>query len=180
MPGTSARLRITAADVLAWRYNPPVIRRKLMGGFAMPRSNRIRAALVSLLAGLALCLTSSAYADVGTIRLTIVKAGWIIGGSGGSGTLTFHGRHYGLGVGGVSVGFTFGGAKATLSGRVSHIRRASDVEGVYGAAGAGGAIGRGAGTIVLTNDKGAVLELQGRQVGLMVNADFSGLVLSLK
>ena len=63
--------------------------------------------------------------------------------SGGSGTLVFKGRRYALAIGGVSVGFTFGGARATLSGRVSHIRRPSDVEGVYGAAGAGGALGPG-------------------------------------
>ncbi len=146
----------------------------------MLRSPRFRAWLTALIAVLTVSVSSAAFADSGTIRLTVYKAGWIIGGSGGSGTLTFKGRSYRLGVGGLSVGFTFGGSKAVLSGRVSHILRASDVEGVYGAAGAGGAIGRGAGTIVLTNDKGAVLELAGRQVGLMVNADFSGLAITLK
>ena len=146
----------------------------------MLRSPRFRALLIAMIAGLTVSISSAAFADSGTIRLTVYKGGWIIGGSGGSGTLSFKGRRYRLGIGGMSVGFTFGGAKATLSGRVSHIRRASDVEGVYGAAGAGGALGRGAGTIVLTNDKGAVLELQGRQVGLMVNADFSGLAITLK
>ena len=145
--------------------------------FRLPRFRALFAAFAALLV---VSLSSTAFADSGTIRLTVLKGGWIIGGSGGSGTLTFHGRTYRLGVGGVSVGFTFGGAKATLSGRVTHIRRPSDVEGVYGAAGAGGAIGGGASTIVLTNEKGAVLELSGRQVGLMVNADFSGLAISLK
>jgi hypothetical protein len=33
---------------------------------------------------------------------------------------------------------------------------------------------------VLTNEKGAVLELSGRQLGLMANADFSGLGISLR
>jgi hypothetical protein len=147
----------------------------------MRRSPRFRAWLIALIAGLTVSLSSAALADSGTISLTVIKGGWIIGASGGSGTLVFKGRRYALGVGGLSVGFTFGGAKATLSGRVSNIRRPSDVEGVYGAAGAGGALGRGgAGVIVLTNDKGAMLELQGRQVGLMVSADFSGLVISLK
>ena len=104
------------------------------------------AALIVVFAGL-----SQAHAENGTITLTVYKGGWIIGGSAGNGTLTFHGRHYRLGVGGMSVGFTFGGAKAMFSGRVSNIRRASDVEGVYGAAGAGGAIvHHGAGTIVKT------------------------------
>ena len=39
---------------------------------------------------------------------------------------------------------------------------------------------RGVGGIVLTNEKGAVLRLQGRQTGLMVNADLSGLAISLR
>jgi hypothetical protein len=147
----------------------------------MRRQSAFRACLFALIAAFVATISSVANADSGTIRLTVIKGGWVIGASGGSGTLTFHGRRYALSVGGVSIGFTFGGAKAVLSGRVSNIRRASDVEGVYGAAGAGAALGPGgAGVIVLTNDKGAVLELQGRQVGLMVSADFSGLALSLK
>ncbi len=146
----------------------------------MLRSRRFRAFLLAVTAVLAVGATSPAFADSGSIRLTVYRGGWIIGGAGGSGTLTFHGRRYALGIGGVSVGFTFGGSKAVLSGRVTHIRRPSDVEGVYGAAGAGATVGRGAGTIILTNEKGAVLELQGRQVGLMVNADFSGLAISVK
>ena len=40
--------------------------------------------------------------------------------------------------------------------------------------------GGGARAIVLTNQKGAVLELSGRQVGLMANADLSGLAITLK
>ena len=65
----------------------------------------------------------------------------IIGGSGGSGTLTFHGKRYGVSIGGVSYGFIFGASETHFHGRVSNIRRASDVAGVYGPAGAGGAVG---------------------------------------
>ena len=131
--------------------------------------------LITLFAGLA-----SARADSGRVTLTVYKAGWFIGGSGGSGTLTFHGRRYRLGVGGIDYGLVFGGSKTVLHGRVSHIRRASDVAGVYGAAGAGLAVVRGVRAIVLTNQKGAVLELSGRQVGLMANVDLSGLALTIK
>ncbi len=147
----------------------------------MLRSSRFRTFLVALVAALTFSVASPAFADSGTVRITVYKAGWIIGGAGGSGSMTFHGRRYALGIGGLSIGFTFGGSKAVLSGQVTHIRRASDIEGVYGAAGAGGALLRhGVGTIVLTNEKGAVLTLQGRTVGLMVNIDFSGLALTLK
>ena len=67
-----------------------------------------------------------------------------------------------------------------LRGSVKNIKRASDVAGVYAAAGAGLAVGGGARAIVLTNQKGAVLELAGKQVGLMANADLSGLAITLK
>lgn len=139
---------------------------------------RLSAAVVALaaLAG----STTASLADSGYVTLTIYKAGWIIGGSGGGGTLEFHGRQYPLSVGGLDYGLIFGGSKTVLRGRVHHIGRPSDVAGVYGAAGAGLAVGVGARAIVLTNQKGAVLELSGRQVGLLANADLSGLAISLQ
>ena len=85
-----------------------------------------------------------------------------------------------LSTGGIDYGLVFGGSKTVLHGRVSNIWRPSDVAGVYGAAGAGLAVGRGARAIVLTNQKGAVLELSGRQVGLLANVDLSGLAITLK
>lgn len=123
---------------------------------------------------------STARADSGYVSLTIYKAGWIIGGSGGGGTLTFRGRSYPLSVGGIDYGLVFGGSRTVLRGRVRNIDRPSDVAGVYGAAGAGLALGRGARAIVLTNQKGAVLELTGRQVGLLANVDLSGLAITLR
>jgi len=133
------------------------------------------AASIVLLAGLA-----TAQAESGTVTLTVYKGGWIIGGSGGGGTLNFRGKNYALSVGGIDYGLVFGGSKTSFRGRVSNINRPSDVAGVYGAAGAGLAVGGGARAIVLTNQKGAVLELSGHQVGLMANADLSGLAISLK
>ena len=133
-------------------------------------------ALVAMLAG----LSSPARADSGFVTLSFVKAGWVIGGNVGQGTLTFRGRTYPVSVGGLSYGFTFGGSQTYLRGRVSNIYRPSDIEGVYGAAGAGATIIRGPQAIILTNQKGAVLELSGRQTGLMVNLDVSGMALTLR
>ena len=138
----------------------------------------LRTALIALVAIVG--MSRATYAESGSVTLTIYKAGWIIGGSGGGGSLYFRGRHYPLSVGGIDYGLVFGGSKTVLRGRVSNIRRPSDVAGVYGAAGAGLAVARGARAIVLTNQKGAVLELSGRQVGLMANADLSGLAISLR
>jgi hypothetical protein len=141
-------------------------------------SSALRAALLALTAFAG--LSSAARAEEGTVTLTIYKAGWIIGGSGGGGVLNFRGRNYALSAGGLDYGLVFGGSKTVLRGRVSHIDRPSDVAGVYGAAGAGLAVGGGARAIVLSNQKGAVLELSGRQVGLMANVDLSGLVITMK
>jgi hypothetical protein len=139
-----------------------------------------RTAFIALLAMVGASVSSLAHADSGTIRISVVKGGWFIGASGGSGTLTFRGQRYPLSIGGVSAGLVFGASQTYLSGRVSHINRPSDVAGVYGAGGAGAAIGTGVQGIVLANEKGAVLELSGRQTGLMVNADLSGLAISLR
>ena len=139
----------------------------------------LRTALIAF-AALIAAATSSARADDGRITIQFFKAGWVIGGSYGKGIMTFHGEQYLLEVGGLSYGLTFGGSKTTLQGRVRNIRRASDVNGVYGAGRAGAAIIRGAQAVVLTNQNGAILELSGTQTGLIVNFDLSGLALTVK
>jgi hypothetical protein len=149
----------------------------IQGGLPMRLSYAIRGALTALTVA---ALATAAYADSGSIRFNVVKAGFVIGGSAGGGTLLFHGRRYPLSIGGISYGFTFGAAATDFVGTVSNIRRPSDVNGVYGAAGAGAAIGRGAGGIVLTNQNGAVLTLSGRQAGLIVAADLNGLVITVR
>ena len=144
----------------------------------MQLTSAIRAAL--MVVSVTGAVLTSAYADGGRIRFNVVKAGFIVGGSVGSGTLMFHGRFYPLSIGGLSYGFTFGGSATDFVGTVSNIRTPFDVNGVYGAAGAGLAVGPGAGAIVLANQNGAVLTLSGRQVGLIVAADLNGLVISLR
>lgn len=143
--------------------------------------NAFRTSRVALLAFAALVGSAgSGQADSGYVDLTIYKAGWIIGGSGGGGTLEFHGRTYDLTTGGIDYGLVFGGSRTELRGRVRNIDHPRDVEGVYVAGGAGLALGTGARAIILTNQNGAVLELTGRQVGLMANLDLSGLAISLR
>ena len=143
-------------------------------------SHRFRASLIALIAIAVASVSSAAYADSGTIRITVFKGGWFIGASGGSGVLMFHGQPYALSIGGIDAGLVFGASSTSLSGTVRNIRGPSDVAGVYGAGGVGAAFGRGVRGIVLTNQKGAILELSGRQTGLMVNADLSGLAISLR
>lgn len=143
-------------------------------------SSRIRAALIALTAFAGVLASSGANAESGTISFSVLKAGWVIGGSGGNGTLVFHGKSYPIAIGGISAGFVFGASETRFRGTVRNIRSPADVAGVYGAAGGGAAIGAGAQFIVLRNEKGAELRLSGRQVGLQVNADLSGLSIALR
>jgi len=143
----------------------------------MRLSSAARAALLvfALFAG-----SSAAKADEGQVTLVIFKAGWFVGGSAGQGVLTFHGQTYALTAGGLDGGLVFGGSQTTLQGRVKNIRRPQDINGVYAAAGVGVTLGTGVRGIVLTNPNGAVLELGGKQLGLMANVDLSGLAISVK
>jgi hypothetical protein len=143
-------------------------------------SHQFRAGLIALIAMVGLGISSAARADSGSISFSVIKAGFIVGGSGGSGTLTFHGKRYRLGIGGISYGFTFGASETRFHGTVSNIHRASDVSGVYAAGNVGAAVGRGAQAIVLTNPKGAVLTLTGSSVGAIVSADLNGLAITVK
>jgi hypothetical protein len=143
-------------------------------------STKLGAAVIALAALAGVSISTSASADTGNIRFSVLKAGIVIGGSGGSGTLTFQGKRYPVSIGGLSYGFTFGASQTEFRGRVSNIRRAQDVAGVYAAAAAGAAVGRGAQAIVLTNQNGAVLTLTGHQAGLIVSADLNGMAVSLR
>jgi hypothetical protein len=63
----------------------------------------------------------------------------------------------------------------------SGIVRISVVKGGWFIGANGGcAVGIGARLIQLANDKGAVLKLEGRQIGLIANLDLSGLAIALR
>ena len=140
-----------------------------------------RVALIALAVTLtSVAISPSARADGGGISFRVIKAGFVVGGSGGSGTLYFHGQRYRLGIGGISYGFTFGASETRFHGTVSNIRGPGDVSGVYAAGNVGAAVGRGAQAIVLTNQKGAVLSLTGRSAGVIISVDLNGMALSLR
>jgi hypothetical protein len=147
---------------------------------SMRATSAFRSSLIALLTLIGVTLDSPAYADSGGISFRVIKAGFVIGGSAGSGTLFFHGRRYPLGIGGLSYGFTFGGSETHFRGVVSHIRAPSNVSGVYAAGNVGAAVGLGAQAIVLINPNGAELRLTGNSVGAIVSADLNGLVISIK
>jgi hypothetical protein len=122
---------------------------------------------------------SQSYADTGSVRLKITKAGFIVGVGGGSGTLHFKGKNYRLRIGGVSAG-TIGVAGADLVGTASNLRTAADIVGTYSAVSAGVAVAGGAKAATLQNSNGVVLQLQGRQVGFEASLSLGGMTISLQ
>lgn len=115
-----------------------------------------------------------------TIELAIFRAGFIVGGSGGSGTLYFKNNGYNLGIGGVSLGATIGVARADFVGEVYNLKEARDIEGTYAAIAATAAAAGGVGITELQNQRGVRLRLQGTQIGLMVSIDLSGMIISIR
>jgi hypothetical protein len=143
-------------------------------------SSRIRAAAATLTVLSALGASSAARAETCSISFTVLKAGWVIGGSGGSGVMRCAGQSYPITIGGLSYGIMFGASETRFQGTATFSGSPYNVAGVYGAGGAGAAVGAGVQVIGLVNDKGARLALTGHQVGLQINADLSGLAISMR
>jgi hypothetical protein len=115
-----------------------------------------------------------------SISLEFTKGGFVVGGSGGSGTLTCDGQSYPLRVGGLRAGLVIGLSKVSLSGEVRNLNQIADIEGAYSGVGASMSIGGGADNLVAKNAKGVQLVLRGTQIGLDASLDLSGMAISLK
>ena len=141
---------------------------------------RMSALAATAAAATLLAFAPAALAKNATIEIEIYKAGFIVGGSGGSGTLKLDGKSYPLSIGGVSLGATIGFSKAQLIGTVRNISKASDIEGTFSAGTAGVAVAGGPKVAELKNSKGVELSVKGQQVGLEFSVDLSGMEIKLK
>ncbi|HET9414821.1 MAG TPA: hypothetical protein VFO74_11950, partial [Pseudolabrys sp.] len=94
----------------------------LISGHTM-KSAAAALALASVLAW----MPAAAKAATGSIRITITRAQFIVGG--GSGTLHFQGRRHELRVGGVSLG-PFGATRVDLVGRAYNMQNAANIHGI--------------------------------------------------
>jgi hypothetical protein len=142
------------------------------------RVTRVAAALMAAVLTLG-SATSPSYADTGTVRMRITKAGFVLGVGGGTGILHFKGHNYLLRIDGISAG-TIGVATADLAGTASNLRTAADIAGAYSAISSGVAFAGGAKAARLQNAKGVVLDLRGAQVGFEVSLSLSGASISLQ
>ena len=129
------------------------------------------AAAALALASVLAWMPAAAQAATGSVRITITRAQFIVGG--GSGTLHFKSGRYPLQVGGVSLG-PFGAVRVDLVGRAYNLQSAANIHGIYSTIPETGRPG----TFRLRNWQGVVLELRGRR-GAKPPADLSGLQISL-
>jgi lipid-binding SYLF domain-containing protein len=139
-----------------------------------------KAATLAVAAGALFFASLASAAPDATIELTLYKAGFVVGGAGGSGVLKYKGKKYPVSIGGVSLGATVGVSKAELIGEVTGLKQPSDIVGTYSAATASVAIAGGGKVAELQNSKGVKLKVKGKQVGLELALDLSGMDISLK
>ncbi len=152
----------------------------------MPQSPERRTRIVRWIAmlllalGLAASATPSFAQAAGQVRVKILKAGLLVGGGAGSGTLTYRGKTYPFKVTGMSFGITAGATIARLDGWASGISEVSDFAGTYSSVGGGFALVGGVNGVQLRNEKGVTITLRGPKAGLELAANLSTIAISLK
>jgi len=122
---------------------------------------------------------SRSYAETGSVRFHIVKAGFIVGAGGGSGTLNFKGKNYRLSIGGINVG-TIGASVVDLVGTASNLRTAADIVGTYSQGSAAIAVVGGGRVATLQNANGVVIKVRGPAIGLEASLSLSGMTISMQ
>ncbi len=146
--------------------------------FSFTRAMKFGATCIAVLS-LLLAASMPSQAQEGTVRLHIVKAGFIIGFGGGNGVLYYHGRSYPLRIGGIGIG-SLGVAAVDLVGTASNIHSPFDIAGTYGAAGAGATFVGGAQVASLQNDRGVILRVHGVQAGFQVSLGLAGMTITMR
>ena len=124
-------------------------------------------------------LATPSHAISGSVRVTVAKAGLLVGAGAGRGTLTFRHRNYPFTVQGLSLGITAGASLNKLVGRADYMNELSDFSGSYTVVGGGGALLGGVSGVQLKNDKGVIITLQGPKAGLELAANIGTVVITL-
>jgi hypothetical protein len=145
---------------------------------SLHRGTKLCAAIVVTVIMLTGALSLS-YAETGSVPFNIVKAGFIVGFGGGSGTLNFQGRNYQLSIGGLNVG-TIGASAVELVGTAENLRTATDIVGAYTQGSAALAIVGGGRVAELRNANGVVIRVSGPAIGLEAALSLSGITIAME
>ncbi len=132
-----------------------------------------RSILSHLVLATALLATGLAMAEekkpVGTVSLEEEQIGFLLGGSRGSGVLTYEGKEHPFQVKGLSAGMNVGVSKMSASGEVYDMKGIDQFPGTYTKLDASVAVGGGMGGMHLKNEHGVIMTLHARTKGLDLN-----------
>jgi len=128
-----------------------------------------------------LVVADDAKQPVGTVSIQEKELGFIIGGSKGSGTLTFQGEEHPFKLKGLSVGANVGISKMSASGDVYDLTDISEFPGTFTKLDASVALGGGMGGLRLKNQNGVILVLKSRTEGVDLNlGSMSGMTVTME
>ena len=129
---------------------------------------RVILAAAVLIGGLA--VAADAKQPVGKVSIQEKEFGFIVGGSKGSGTLTFQGKEHPFKLKGLSVG-----------GEVYDMTKISQFPGTYTKLDASVALGGGMGGLRLKNENGVIMVLHSRTEGVDINlGSMSGMTVTME
>jgi len=141
---------------------------------------------IAVLLSILCVLTGFAQARQGgpdaTLRMTIGGVHLGIGGSSGSGTLTYRGKNHPFRVSGFAVG-RVGVTSSSAVGDVFNLRHLQDFNGHYTVGGAGTrgvTLGAGRTGTIMSNQAGVIIRISSTQQGIAVNATGGGLNMQLQ
>ena len=115
----------------------------------------------------------------GTIEIDTTQMAFLISGSAGGGTLEYAGKEYpfeivGLGVGGIGI------QTINAVGAVYNMDDVSKFAGRYVQARMGATLGKGKGSMRLSNQNGVILDLKASMSGAALSIGVDGMVIALK
>lgn len=117
-----------------------------------------------------------------TLRMSVGGVHLGIGGSSGSGTLTYRKKNYPFKVSGFAVG-RVGVTSSSAVGDVFNLKHLQDFNGHYTVSGAGTrgvTLGAGKTGTIMSNHAGVIIRISSTQQGLAVNAAGGGLTMQLQ
>jgi len=137
--------------------------------------------VVAVMTGFTQAATQHSGPDA-TLRMSIGGVHLGIGGSSGSGTLTYRGKNHPFKVSGFAVG-RVGVTSSSASGEVFNLKHLQDFNGHYNVGGGGTrgvTLGAGKTGTIMSNQAGVIIRLSSTQQGLAVNATGGGLNMQLQ
>ena len=148
-------------------------------------NNVKKIAILSLVIATMTTVTQAASRQSGpdaTLRMSTGGVALGIGGSSGSGTLTYRGKNYPFRVSGMAVG-RVGVTSSSAVGDVFNLRHLQDFNGHYTVGGAGTrgvTLGAGRTGTIMSNQAGVIVRISSTQRGIAVNATGGGLTMQLQ